>query len=137
MPVRKFAALVTFALGTIVQEVPFQCSTRVPVPGLGKVAEPTAQTSADETAATLVSMLVVNPKLGLGMMVQCCPSQCSVSVGDIPPLEGSDPPTAQISDTEMALTLLSRLMPGALGLETICQAVPFQCSMRVSDPGLV
>jgi hypothetical protein len=42
--------------------------------------EPTAHTSFEEMAVTLLRLSLVDPGFGLGMIVQAAPSQCIVSV---------------------------------------------------------
>src|SRR5439155_807196 len=69
-----------FGLATMLQLVPFQCSTNVwlVVPLL---YEPTAQTLLAEMTATPVRLLDAAPAgFGLGTTLQLEPSQCSIRV---------------------------------------------------------
>src|SRR5690242_2248008 len=71
-------------LDTIVQFVPFQCSTSGTMPvGLG--AFPTAQTSLAATTATPLRELEPMPVLGPGTTLHSLPFQCSVSVLEVVP----------------------------------------------------
>ena len=71
---------------------------------------------------------------GIGTRVQAVPSQCSASV-IVPPPSESVSPTAQTLLEERALTPYRWFVvtPG-LGLGTMDQALPFQCSIRVFRP---
>src|SRR5262249_17895470 len=116
------------ASGTSAQPVPSQCSisarVAVEVPGLR--AEPTAQTSLEEIAATALSLLSAAVLLRLGTTRHERPSQCSARV---PP---ADFPTAQTSLGATAATPRSSLLsvPG-LGLVIGDHLPPLHCSMRV------
>src|SRR5262249_56183837 len=71
---------------------------------------------------------------GLATMLQAVPFQCSVSVWNTVPalVEIWKSPTAQTSLAEMAVTPLRWLFSvPSLGLGTIAQFLPFQCSMNV------
>jgi len=91
---------------------------------------PTAQTSVDETAATLKSSLSTEAGLGLVTTLHCVPFQCSISVWEGPPLACH--PTAQISLAETTATLVSVLYSEpVLGLCTTLYCVPSHCSITV------
>src|SRR5258707_8917058 len=85
-------------LGTCVQAVPSQCSTRVwsVVPSSAK---PAAEAFAVEVAPTAASWLL-DPGLGLGTCVQELPFQCRIKVWSSRPVK----PTAQASWAEVAAT---------------------------------
>jgi hypothetical protein len=113
--------------GTRVQEVPFQCSTRV-LPRVVVPPTPTAHMSLAETALTPVRPLI--PGLGADTRAHFVPFQCSTRVAD-PELVLEDP-TAQASVREISATPDRKLpnAPGA-GVGTCAQLVPFQCSASV------
>src|SRR5258708_15538522 len=91
--------------------------------------------SLAETAATVPSRLPLDATLGLGTMLHWVPSQCSMRVRDTLLLASLEElPTAQASPDEIATTPLSWFDTNfVLGLGTILQLVPFQCSMSVRD----
>src|SRR6266700_5206833 len=94
---------------------------------------PTAQRLVEPgTRVTPKRKLSLDPTLGLETTCQLVPFQCSISVW-LRPLLVEWFPTAQRSLVEMAATPPRRkLSPDpTLGLETICQFVPFQCSINV------
>src|SRR5688572_16308421 len=93
---------------------------------------PTAQTSFAELAATPYGAFSpAVPGLGLGTIVQLVPFQCRIKVvWSGPPLVAL--PTAQTFEEEMASTPLRMLIRfPVLGLGTMLQLVPFQCSINV------
>jgi hypothetical protein len=121
------------------QALPSQCSSTA-LPGYDArsgTAPPTAQTSLLEIAATALSeRLMAGPDgVGDGTMLHVLPFQCSASVayaGDEFPFALK--PTAQTSLLATAATPRSALwvpLPGAFGVGTTLQLVPFQCSARV------
>src|SRR5579864_3164327 len=71
------------------------------------------------------------PGLGVGTMLHCFPSQCSIS--DLKgPARGPYPPVTQIllaESTEIPSRALSN--PPGLGFVVMLQFVPFQCSISV------
>src|SRR5438552_8265169 len=94
------------AVGTMVHEVPFQCSAKGP--SSPSPTAPTAHTSFEFTAATATRL--APPKgVGVGTTVHADPSQCSARVAAVNPTA----PTAHTSDGEIAATprrsLLSEL----------------------------
>src|SRR5919198_1029199 len=96
---------------------------------------PTAQTSAPETAATPLRLLVASYEVsgfGLATTRHLLPFQCSTWVSLAPPACDCDP-TAQTFERDPAATPLSTLSApeDGLGLETMLQRVPFQCSTSV------
>ena len=74
------------APGTICQLLPFQCSMKVLRLG-GVAADPTAQTSFDETAETAPRLLNVEEVFGLETICQADPVQCSMR-DCVPPVCG-------------------------------------------------
>src|SRR5262245_9081237 len=100
--------------------------------------EPTAQTSP-VAALTPLSRWSLPPTLGLTTTDQALPFQCSVRVRSIgmAPLRSCRVPTAQTSVADLAATPDRVSLDAGLGLVTIDQAVPFQCSTRVFGSGVV
>src|SRR5262249_12435257 len=124
------------ASGISVQLVPSQCSSSawvaplvVDVPAVR--AEPTAQTSWEERAATALSVLSVAVRFRLGTTAQETPSPCPVRV---PP---ADWPTAQRSVGATAATPCSSLLR-VPGLELLSGAhwPALHCSTRVGPAPL-
>src|SRR5260221_8729582 len=103
--------------------LPFQCSMSVPPP---ETAEPTAQASVDETAATPCR---TPPLMGLGVTLHREPFQCSISACPTGAL--STFPTAQTSFVDAAaiarrLTLSIPVIGYGSGRMHHCE--PFQSS---------
>src|ERR1041385_9245606 len=96
--------------------------------------QPTAQTSFAATPSTAFKTLPLYvPGLGLGMMLQLVPFQCSVNVCKGIELGSAPWPTAQMSLAEIAATPFSSTyvsVPG-FGLGITLQRLPFQCSTRL------
>src|SRR5262249_44039588 len=91
---------------------------------------PTAHRSVGEMTATPFSPLSV-PGLGLATTLQLVPFQCSASVCPVPVVLRNRP-TAHTSLAETAAAAARLLNPVlALGLGTVLQLVPFQCSISV------
>src|SRR5215472_9684422 len=111
--------------------LPFQCRARVwDRPPLEVL--PTAHAFVAELASTASRGLFV-PGCGLAFRVHWRPFQCRISEVSFP-VGASTLPTAHASLAEVAVTPnSSSLLPGppGLGLLTCCQAVPFQCRIRV------
>src|SRR5579859_7698653 len=107
-------------LGTTVQAVPSQCSTRVcSIPPPLDVAVPTAQASF---AARVVT--AVTPLVGLKTWLQALPFQCKIE----------SPLTAQTSSAAWAATPYSRAPPERPGAAIAVQVVPFQWSRSGMPP---
>src|SRR5206468_4126001 len=87
----------TGAVGTMVHEVPSQCSARGP--SSPSPTAPTAHTSFELTAATAARVPPPNG-VGVGTTAQVDPFQCSANVATVNPTA----PTAHASDGEMAAT---------------------------------
>src|SRR5579884_3784105 len=121
-------------LFTTLHSVPFQCSVSVFRAEELLAVKPTAQTSFEETAATLRNSLLIEPGLGLVTTLHFVPFQCSVNVCVTPAVLTWNP-TAHTSLLETALTAyrVLSIVPG-LGLVTTLQPVPFQCSVTVTCP---
>src|SRR5439155_4897493 len=85
---RRLPSVPTLGLGTILQAVPFQCSTSVcprnTLQSLPVQKPPTAQASLGVRASTLRRTLWNEPALGLEMMLQVLPFQCSIKVWRMP-----------------------------------------------------
>jgi hypothetical protein len=129
-PMRPFSSRpLMVGLGTIDQAVPFHCSTRVwPVDAIEPTATQT-ETEAHETASRVGPEPLV---VGLGAIDQAVPFHCSMSDCPERPLG----PTAKHAEAEAHETPLSESPFSAgvalvFGLDTIDQAVPFHCSIRV------
>src|SRR5262245_44658516 len=97
-------------------------------------AVPAAHTVPD-VVATPCRRLSLAPTFGGGATeLQSLPSQCSSSgfaTGTPVDTSVEPKPTAQMSLAEIAAIPVSVLWPCGLGLGTIVQAEPFQCSTRV------
>src|SRR6516162_1201636 len=117
-------------LETMLQLVPSQCSTKVPL-GL----PPTAQTLLGEIAATSLSSVPSTVAVGVETTLQLLPFQCSVN--DSPASGLSGPclnPTAQTSLLAAAATPRKSAVGGTgpplgtNGVETTLQLLPLKCS---------
>src|SRR6185369_12314086 len=118
--------------GTIVQDVPFQCSVSVWVPA-AVLVPPTAQALPGEMAVrAVISPLVPGGRLGLFDWVQAVPFHRSISVWL--PVSVSIEPTAHALVADVATTEESAVSVPGLGLGLTVQAVPSQCSMSVASP---
>src|SRR3954466_1796294 len=92
---------------------------------------PTAHTSLEDSATTPFTMLSFVVALGLGMILHCCPSQCSTSVVS-PSSPQQKCPAVHISDAERAEMSQRSLKPSpTFGLGTMLHWVPSQCSISV------
>src|SRR5437016_1445436 len=100
---------------------------------------PTAHRLPDETAATPLSPLPTGG-LGVGIMLQALPFQCSVIVEPALVSGFCWLPTAQMSFAEIAATPRREMKPPLTfieGADTLAQVVPFQCSTMSDTLGLV
>jgi len=115
-------------LGKTLQLLPLQRPIKAKPP-----PSPTAHASFAEIAVTPYAALsgsTPKPKTSL----QLFPSQCSINVF-VRNVEGfRDLPTAQMSFTPVADTALRKLSPDGLGLATMLQLEPSQCSISVENP---
>lgn len=119
-------------VATIDQALPFHCKARV-CSGRPLRLRPTAQQSEKLMQVTPWRSLLGELVLGVVTMDQALPFQCSarVWVATEPMLEI---PTAQQSEVLTQATPSRRLVCElVLGVVTMDQALPFQCSARVSS----
>jgi hypothetical protein len=124
----------TGGLGTTDHRLPFQCSISGWLPVL-PLWYPTAHTSDGPVAATALRTFAVGLGLGLLTVSQLVPFHRSISVTYCP-LTAVWKPTAQTFDDESATTPFNAFWTPSppvekLGLGTIVQLVPFQCSTSV------
>src|SRR5438046_1158077 len=91
---------------------------------------PTAQMSFADTAATALREWLDGPALGLGTILHCVPSQCSINVRLS--YEPSSP-TAQTSLAEIAATALR--IPAEFGLGEIVHNCPHVGVAVADDSG--
>src|SRR5690348_13370381 len=112
-------------LETMLQLVPFQCSTSASGEPL---ANPTAQALSGAGAVTPVSWLPWG-SLGPGVTLQLVPSQCSISGRTELPWAWS--PTAHTLLLAAPATSASEAFSGGVG--TTLQLVPLKCSARVCE----
>jgi hypothetical protein len=135
-PERKLTDEVVLGVGTMDQALPFHCSANVcpGAPLMGKVC-PTAQQSEVLTQATPERRENVEGfGLGVGTMDQMLPFHCSIKVWPVPPLwlKLSLKPTVQQSAALRQATPERLLVcEVVLGVGTMDQALPFQCSIKV------
>lgn len=119
-------------VATIDHTLPFHCKAKV-CSGRPLLLRPTAQQSEELMQATPWRSLVGELVLGVVTMDHVLPFQCSarVWVATEPMLEI---PTAQQSEVLTQATPSRRLVGElVLGVVTMDQALPFQCSARVSS----
>ncbi len=119
---------VTLGLGNTLQLLLSQRPVKAKPP-----PSPTAQASPADTAATPYAALsgsTPKPKTSL----QLFPSQCSINVRVWNVNGFRDLPTAQTSFAPAADTALRKLSPDGLGLATMLQLDPSQCSTSVENP---
>src|SRR5438105_2778716 len=127
------------ALGTVAQLVPFQRSTSVSIVRalLFQISTPPAAKQlvvlVHDTPCSLLLTLVALGRLGLGLgtIAHLVPFHRSTSVTVAPTLFAYSSPTAKqlvglVHDTSDSP--LPYVASGGLGLGTIAQPVPFQCS---------
>src|SRR5947209_5885999 len=95
------------------------------------VVEPAVKTEPVGKVVTAFSTLLTRLGLGLGTMDQAVPFHSSVMVFSAPPTKAW--PTAQTSLLDIAETPRRMLVEALvrLGLGTMVQLVPSQCSVRV------
>src|SRR5688572_23243137 len=94
---------------------------------------PTAHASVGESVATPRSSLAWLSGLGLGTILHCVPSQCSIKVRPGNPFASCVEPTAQTSFADVPETAYSTLEVSlaGFGLGTMLQVVPSKCSIKV------
>ena len=134
-------------LGTTDHDVPSQCSIRPWSPAaLGKMgrklgfccagpASPTAQQSSAPRHRTVTSWSKVCPVAATGRRDQAVPFHCSARAFRFSPLLSVEYPTATQLDDDVQLTLCRMApatpLPVGVGLGTVDQADPSQCSASV------
>src|SRR4029079_13980484 len=116
----------SFTVVVWAQPLPVRCSARLPSPPW-----PTVQTSPAERATTPNSRFSAGSGEGDPTTLQLEPSQCIVSVRQLPLT--SYQPTAQASVAEITSTpVRSRKYRPGFGAGTSTHAEPFQCSVTES-----